>query len=132
MSGGFGSAPFGSAPFGSFVSADLPPVITNWSPFVGAVIGRLGTIQFEVTNDYGAIVETHVVAIYPSGLSEVVFTEEDGFSLLYRRSSARKVLTEGFHSWTLRRTTGWPSASVRISVTATDVAGNVGTGQITY
>lgn len=123
---GFGLAPFGSAPFGSFISEDIP-FIGNWSPFVGAFIGRLGIIQCDITNDYGPILDTRIVVAYPSGVTETVFTEVGGFTELYKRSSARKVIAGG-HRWTLRRTTGWPSATVKVKASAADSSGNVATG----
>jgi hypothetical protein len=126
---GFGSAPFGLFPSGEGAD-DFPPFVGSWSPFAGAAISRLGTVEFDVVDDYG-VLDTHVVVVYPAGVTETVFTEAGGFSLLYKRGSARKPIEGGYH-WTLRRTTGWPSASVLVSVTAVDLAGNVGTGQASF
>jgi hypothetical protein len=126
---GFGNSPSGSFPFGEG-DADFPPFIGHWSPFNGAAIGRLDTIEFDVTDDTG-VIATHVVAVYPAGVVEPIWTEAGGFSLLYVRGSGR-IPIDGGYRWVLRRTTGWPSQSVRIDVTATDIAGNSTTGQASF
>jgi hypothetical protein len=129
MSGGYGSAHWGLFGLGG-ADDDFPPHIGGWGPFFGAVIGRLGTIEFEVTDDFG-VVDTRVQAVYPAGVIELVYTQSVGFWELYKRGCGRAAI-EGGHRYVLRRTGGWPSANVRIDVTTTDLAGNVTTGQALF
>lgn len=127
LSPGFGAAPYGAVPFGSSLE-DAAPYISNWSPFIGAAISRVGVIEFDVTDDYG-LASVSVRAVFPTGGTETIFT--DRFTELYRRSSARIAITDGYH-FVLRRQGGWPKYAVRIDVTALDLAGNVGTGQAQF
>lgn len=125
---GYGASPYGTSPSGG--GEDYPPYIGNWEPFVGAEVGRMDTIEFDVLDDYG-IDETRVTAIFPAGIVEEVFTEDGGFADLYERGSGRRTLDDGYR-YILRRRGGWPSASVRISVVATDIADNVSTSQASF
>lgn len=126
---GFGTGPFSSMPFGEGVD-DFPPWVGNWLPFAGAEIARLTAIEFDVTDDYG-LEDTHVLVVFPAGVTETVFTEAGGFTENYRRGSGRKPINGGFH-YAVRRTGGWPNASVRVDVTAADIAGQIGTGQASF
>lgn len=126
---GFGSGAFGAFAFGEG-SDDFPPFIGNWSPFAGAEISRLGTIEFDITDDTG-IADTEVTALFDAGVAESVWTEEAGFAEPYRRGSGRVAITDGYR-WILRRTGGWPAASARVDVVATDLAGNVTAGHASF
>jgi hypothetical protein len=132
MNAGFGNAPWAAMPFGEALSSDdtTPPYIGNWSPFTGAVIGRLGLIEFDVTDDSMIVATVHVVAVFPAA-TEDVWVEGSGFTELYARGSVRSAIAGGFH-YVMRRTTGWPDATVLLDVTATDLAGNVGTGHAAF
>jgi hypothetical protein len=125
---GFGQDAFGELPFGEQPpsSDTTPPVVYNWQPFFGRVIGRLDTIEFDVTDDVG--VETVLVtALFATSDLETVWSNS-GFSEVYRRGSVRTPIPGGYH-FVLRRTRGWLGPEVLIDVVATDLAGNVGRGQ---
>lgn len=127
LSPAFGAAPYGAVPFGTSLD-DAAPFISNWGPFIGAAIARTGVITFDVTDDFG-LASVSIRAVFPTGVIETIFT--DSFTELYRRSSARIAITDGYH-FVLRRQGGWPKHSVRIDVTALDLAGNLGTGQAQF
>lgn len=128
MSSGFGSLPFGYGPFGEALDEDdpFPPFIGSWSPFPGAELHRLDVISFEVTDNSGVVATELVTASFPAGVGELIWN--GAFATTYVRGSRREPIENGYR-FHLRRTGGWPSSSVRLNVTATDVAGNVGTGQ---
>jgi hypothetical protein len=125
---GFAFDAFGELPFGEEQPIDdlVPPDIYNFSPFVGAEIGRLDTIEFDVVDDSGEVETVLVTVVFADGTLETVWT--DHFAETYRRGSARTPIVGGYH-FVIRRTRGWPGSTVRVNVTATDLAGNVGRGQ---
>lgn len=129
-----GAPGYGATPWSLFSPGagedDFAPFIGRWSPFFGAAISRLTPIAFEVTDDF-EVIDTRVQVVLPSGVIEVVWTQTIGFWELYKRGSGR-VGIEGGHRYLVRRTGGWPSANVRLDVTATDLAGNVATGQAVF
>jgi hypothetical protein len=129
VSAGFGTAAFGAVSIGAGFD-EVAPYVGGWEPFAGAVITRVGIIAFDVTDDSGRTTAL-VRAIFPEGTVETVFTENDGFSALYRRGSVRIPIAGGYR-YMIRRQGGWAKAAVRIDVTATDLAGNVGTGQASF
>jgi hypothetical protein len=122
---GFGLADYGEMPYGEQQTDDtFAPLIINFAPASGDVVGRLDTIEFDVTDD-SEVASVLVNAIFQFGVTEPVFDETRGFAEIYRRGSARIQILNGYH-YVLRRTTGWPGAAVVIQVTASDLAGNVG------
>lgn len=115
---GFGQLPFTSSPYG--LGAGITR-IANWSPLLGSEIERLGVIRFDVINDSWALTSVEVRAITPV----TVETVWDGaFGEIFRRGSAMVPITNGWRFF-LRRTTGWQSPFVNISVKATDLAGDI-------
>lgn len=114
--GGFGQAPYGAFPYGM---AATETEVTNWSPADRSVIPRLAAIQFDVLNSSWDQVEVGVRAIYGNGTVEDVWSEELGFSELYRRGSARKKSSDSCR-YVLRRTGGWIGALFKVDVLTRD------------
>jgi len=122
-SGGFGSESYGSGPGSA-------PLISAWLPFLGAELRRLDSLQFDVTDENVDLLAVTIRAIFLGGASEVAWNGAE-FSAAYRRGSARQHIPGG-QRFTLRRTSGWPSAVLRLEVIAEDLAGNIAVGQALY
>jgi hypothetical protein len=114
--GGFGQAPFGAFPYGM---AATESEIANWRPAQNESIPRLSVVEFDVLNSSWDEVESAVRAVFGNGSVETVWSNETGFSELYRRGSARKSCPGGHH-YVLRRTTGWIGALFKVDVLMRD------------
>lgn len=122
---GYGQAPYGAFPCGM---ATTPTLVWAWAPFPGDNLRRVDTVQFNVTNDSWVVVDTIIRVVLSSGDREIVWSDATGFAERYRRGSARVLMPSGHH-YVLRRTGGWAGAVIEIDVQATDLAGNLVSGQ---
>lgn len=122
---GYGESPFGSFPYGQGAAQS---VVDRWLPRFDDAIGRLDIIEFDITNDAWEIPDVDIRVLLVNGIYETAWSTNTGFTLNYRRGSARIPIPHGHH-YVLRRTTGWNGASIQIRVAATDLAGDVVSGQ---
>jgi len=102
------------------------PEIKNFVPAIGSVIGRTDYVQFDVTDDTSEFTIIFVIASFPDGSCECVW-DGDSFRPRYLAGSSRVPIECGFR-FTIRRTGGWPSASILVETTAIDRGCNVGVG----
>lgn len=123
---GAGLGSCGSMPAGTLGPRDGPvdplPSIGNFTPSPGSAIGRLGYIQFDVTDDSDAFAAIFVNAVFPDGNVESVW-DSDGFAPRYLAGSAVMLIDCGVH-FVVRRAGGWYATPVRLDVFAIDVHGN--------
>lgn len=98
------------------------PVISNWSPALGTVIGEMQPISFDVADDSGELRRVIVHAVFADGVAEVVHdgSEWRGY---YRTDSNQRVLITKGYRYTVLRHGGWPS-SPTFNVFAIDSSGN--------
>ena len=111
---------------GSSSSGGDPPYIDNVDPPDGTEIERTDFIEFDVL-DVDTEIRTVVILAYWSDNSpdEVVYDGDD-FGTGYDTFSQITVIANGYH-FRIRRSLGWPSASVTFKPIAVDVTGSENT-----
>lgn len=97
------------------------PVVANFSPPAGSVLERNQAVSFDVTDDSGLFARVLVLAIFTTGLWEVVH-DGDAFSPAYVAASARSAIGSGYH-FSVVRGGGW-FADPTIRVIPIDASGN--------
>lgn len=105
------------------------PVLSNFSPAEGALLGKNDPVSFRVTDvlDGDEIVFVVQVAVYlvSTDTTELAYGG-DGFENKYSTSTRVAYSTNGY-TFTLRRRGGWPTGGIRVKVRVVDRGGNVGT-----
>ncbi|MCI4354835.1 MAG: hypothetical protein L3K06_05665 [Thermoplasmata archaeon] len=104
----------------------VPPTIDGFLPLPGFPVTRLTPVEFDVADDSGALALMFVIASFPTGDVEAVWSGDGGFSPRYAASSSAVTTPCGFH-FSVRRTGGWLGNAFRVAVWAVDADGNVTT-----
>jgi hypothetical protein len=122
------SVPVAGANRFSFVGApptpEDPPVLSAFSPVVGAAIGTRDALRFTVQPVGGELRRETIMVSFPLlGLTEVAFDGE-AFTKAYPAAQGNARVANGTGwDFTLQRTEGWP-ASPRLLPLVTDEFGN--------
>jgi hypothetical protein len=101
------------------------PVISNFVPPIGTVIGRTDPIQFDVTDEI-ELASIFIIARYNDGSAECVWNNTS-FLPRFLAGSSRVPITDGYR-FTVRRTGGWITTPIIVDIVAVDTSGNVTTG----
>ena len=108
--------------------ANQPPFVQNALPRPGSGLDKQGFVTFEVLDpDSGGLFQSiNIVAVYPSGRQEAVFSLGSEYVDDYR-GSAFEPIVDGYR-FAVRPRIGWVDPGVTLRVSVVDQGGKSDTG----